>query len=73
MHFERESWVEVRDATGRLLLLGTQPANSTREVSGEKPYSMTIGNAPFVRVEHGGHNVDLGRVTQKGVARLRVE
>lgn len=73
LRFERESWVEVRDATGRVLLLGTQPANSTRELSGEKPYSMTIGNAHFVRVEHGGRNVDLGAVTQKGVARVRVE
>ncbi|HLT27256.1 MAG TPA: DUF4115 domain-containing protein, partial [Zeimonas sp.] len=61
------------DATGRVLLLGTQPANSTREVSGPKPYSMTIGNAHFVRVEHGGRNVDLGTVTQRGVARVRVE
>jgi len=73
LHFERESWVDVRDATGKVLLTGTQPANSTREVSGQKPYSMTIGNATYVRVEHGGRNVDLGAVTQKGVARVRVE
>lgn len=73
MRFERESWVDVRDATGRVLLLGTQPANSTRALSGEKPYSMTIGNAPFVRVEHDGRAIDLGAVTQKGVARLRIE
>lgn len=73
LRFERESWVDVRDATGRVLLMGTQPANSTRELSGQKPYSMTIGNATFVRVEHGGRNIDLGAVTQKGVARVRVE
>ncbi|MDT3680214.1 MAG: DUF4115 domain-containing protein [Burkholderiaceae bacterium] len=73
LRFERESWVDVRDASGKVLLMGTQPANSTREVSGQKPYSLTIGNATFVRVEHGGRNVDLGAVTQKGVARVRVE
>ncbi len=73
LRFERESWVDIRDATGKVLLMGTQPANSTREVSGQKPYSMTIGNASFVRVEHDGRNVDLGAVTQKGVARVRVE
>ena len=73
LRFERESWVDVRDASGKILLMGTQPANSTREVSGQKPYSLTIGNAAFVRVEHGGRNVDLGAVTQKGVARVRVE
>lgn len=73
LRFERESWVDVRDASGRILLMGTQPANSARELSGHKPYSLTIGNAAFVRVEHGGRNVDLGAVTQKGVARVRVE
>lgn len=73
LRFERESWVEVRDGTGRVLLIGTQPAQSLREISGQKPYSMTIGNAPFVRVEAGGRNVDLGAVTQKGVARVRIE
>ncbi|MCD6674532.1 MAG: DUF4115 domain-containing protein [Burkholderiaceae bacterium] len=73
LRFERESWVDVRDANGKVLLMGTQPANSTREVSGQKPYSLTIGNATFVRVEHGGRNVDLGAVTQKGVARVRIE
>lgn len=73
LRFERESWVDVRDASGKVLLMGTQPANSTREISGQKPYSLTIGNAAFVRVEHGGRNVDLGAVTQKGVARVRVE
>ncbi|RIK94677.1 MAG: hypothetical protein DCC72_07030 [Burkholderiales bacterium] len=73
LRFERESWVDVRDANGKVLLMGTQPPNSTREVSGQKPYSLTIGNATFVRVEHGGRNVDLGAVTQKGVARVRIE
>jgi len=73
LRFERESWVDVRDANGKVLLMGTQPANSMREVSGQKPYSLTIGNATFVRVEHGGRNVDLGAVTQKGVARVRIE
>ncbi len=73
LRFERESWVEVRDANGRRLLYGTEPAQSTREVSGRKPYSVTLGNAPFVRLEHDGRTIDLGAVTRNGVARLTVE
>lgn len=72
-HFERESWVEVRDGDGQVLMRGTQAAGSRREVSGPKPWAMTIGNADFVRVEQDGSPVDLGPVTQKGVARLRIE
>lgn len=73
LRFERESWVEIRDASGRRLLYGTEPAQSMREVSGSKPYSVTIGNAPFVRLEHAGRTIDLGAVTRNGVARLTVD
>ncbi len=72
-HFERESWVEVRDGDGQVLMRGLQSAGSRREVSGPKPWAMTIGNADFVRVERDGNPVDLGPVTQKGVARLRID
>ena len=72
-HFERESWVEVRDGDGQVLMRGLQSAGSRREVSGPKPWAMTIGNADFVRVEQDGNPVDLGPVTQKGVARLRID
>lgn len=73
LRFERESWVEIRDASGRRLLYGTEPAQSMREVSGSRPYSVTIGNAPFVRLEHAGRTIDLGAVTRNGVARLTVD
>ncbi|MGD9945628.1 MAG: helix-turn-helix domain-containing protein [Burkholderiaceae bacterium] len=71
--FERESWVEVRDAAGSVLLYGTQPAQSTREVQGKRPYTLVVGNAGYVRLERGGQPIDLKAPTRQGVARLTVD
>lgn len=70
--FEGESWVDVRDATGSVLLHGTQPAQSTREVGGKRPYVLVVGNAEHVRLEHDGRSVDLAGLARQGVARLTI-
>jgi len=71
--FERESWVEVRDAAGKLLLHGMQSAGSERQVAGTRPYSLTVGNAGHVRLEIDGRQVDLAAIARQGVARLKVD
>lgn len=73
LRFERESWVEVRDASGKLLLHGTQPAGSARDIAGRKPYSLVIGNVAHVRLEHDGREIDLGAIARQGVARLKID
>lgn len=70
--FEGESWVDVRDAAGSVLLHGTQPAQSTREVGGKGPYALVVGNAEHVRLEHDGRSVDLAGLARQGVARLTI-
>lgn len=70
--FEGQSWVDVRDAAGRVLLHGTQPAQSTREVGSKRPYALVVGNAAHVHLEHDGRTVDLAGVTRQGVARLTI-
>lgn len=71
--FERESWVEVRDAGGKVLLHGMQPAGSERQVAGTRPYSLTVGNAGHVQLEFDGRPVDLAAIARQGVARLKVD
>lgn len=73
LSFERESWVEIRDAAGKVLLTGTQPAGSERQLSGERPLSLVIGNASYVRLERDGQAVDLAARARNGVARLRLD
>lgn len=70
--FAQAAWVEVRDAGGRLLLSELSPAGSRREVQGQPPFALVVGNASEVTLEYKGRVVDL-LPRNKGVARLTLE
>jgi cytoskeleton protein RodZ len=71
--FERESWTEIRDRQGRALLYQLNPGGSTREVDGEPPFLLVIGNAQHVRVTIDDREIDLAPYTRVAVARLTIE
>lgn len=73
LRFGRESWVEIREAGGKVILTGLQPAGSERELSGRKPLTLVIGNAEHVTLERGGKAVDLAARARQGVARLTLD
>lgn len=70
--FEGDSWVEVRDASDRIVFARLNSAGSVQEVQGTPPFVMVIGNAPHVRLSWRGLPVDLASVTRGEVARLTV-
>lgn len=73
MTFSRESWVEVRDRRGNVILSQRgQPGNS-REVDGAAPLTLVIGYAPGVTLTYRGQAVDLAPHTKGDVARLTLE
>ena len=49
LQFSQESWVEISDANRRLLF-GLQREGDHREISGEPPFSLLIGNARAVEL-----------------------
>ena len=71
--FKGQSWVEVRDAKGRLLLSRLNPPGSDAEVSGKPPFNVIVGNAPEVQVYYKDHEFDLEPHTKVAVARFTVE
>jgi cytoskeleton protein RodZ len=71
--FNAESWVEVRDASGGVLLTQTNAAGTRRRVEGTPPLSLVIGNATGVRVRYNDANVDLAPYTRNGIARLTLK
>jgi cytoskeleton protein RodZ len=73
LSFDIESWIEIKDADGRVLVVGTERPGSTRAVEGRGPFSLIIGNAPGVRLSYRGRPVNLEPHTQRGIARLVVE
>lgn len=71
--FSKESWVEVRDRNGNVLLSQRVPEGAERQVDGLAPFSLVLGNAPGVAVKFKGKNVDLKPSTNGDVARLTLE
>ena len=73
LRFKGESWVEIRDGQGRVLLSRVNPANSEAEVVGRPPFSVVVGNAPDVAMTYNDRDFPLEPHTKVAVARFTVE
>lgn len=71
--FDDASWLEVTDATQRVVLTGEFPKGSHQVVTGRPPYQLWIGKASGVRVVYGDRKVDLQPHTRDAVARLTLD
>ncbi len=70
LEFSEESWVEIKDGSGKMLMAQLNPAGSRRRVSGQPPFSLVIGNAASVHVIYNNAAVDLTPYVKVEVARL---
>ena len=68
--FDGASWVEIRDASGRIVFSRLSQAGSETHVSGAAPFSLVIGNARAVRLYYEGKPVDLAPYIRIDVAHL---
>lgn len=73
LHFDRESWVEVKDGNQRLLVSSLHSAGSVRVVQGRPPFTLVIGNAQHVRLTYDDRLVDLQPYVKVEVARLTLQ
>jgi cytoskeleton protein RodZ len=73
LRFERESWVEIRSGTGKLLLSQLHAAGTERVVAGLPPFEMVIGNAHYVQLTYNDRPVDLMPHVKVEVARFTLE
>jgi len=72
-HFDAESWVEVRDASNRVLMQRTNAAGSDAEVSGRPPLRVIVGNSSKVSLRYNGSDFPLAPHTKVDVARFTLE
>lgn len=70
---DKESWVEVRDRSNRVIFSQRVSAGSEQMLSGSGPLSLVVGYAPGVRLYWQGRTVDLAPHTRGDVARLVLE
>ena len=73
LRFKGESWVEVKDRSGKILLSRLNAPGSEAEVSGRPPFAVVIGNAPDVQVLYNDREFPLEPHTRVAVARFTVE
>lgn len=71
--FEVDSWVEVKDGSGKMLVNKLNVAGSTLELEGRPPFTLVVGNARGVRLADDGKAVDLKAHVSGTVARLNLE
>ena len=60
LSFSADSWVDVRDATGRRLFAGNGRANSVKTIAGEAPMKVYLGFASGVQLEVNSRVVAIG-------------
>lgn len=73
LEFGAESWAEIKDAGGHLLLRKLNPAGSSVDVQGQPPFDVVIGNAPQARMTYNGRPIDLKPFIDVTVARFTLE
>jgi cytoskeleton protein RodZ len=72
-NFDRDAWVEVKDASGSIVFSQLSPAGSERVVRGQPPFQLVVGNAAGVKVTYNARTVDLAPHTRTDVARITLE
>lgn len=73
LEFGDESWVEIKDASGRMLHRQLNPAGSRMDVRGQPPFDVLIGNAAKARMTYNGRTIDLKPFIDVTVARFTLE
>ena len=73
LDFGADSWVEIKDASGRMLIRQLNPSGTGADVRGRPPFEVVIGNAAQVRLTYNNRPIDLAPFIDVTVARFTLE
>lgn len=68
----QQSWIEVFDAAGDLLLADLQPSGTRLEVTGDAPFKVNLGYAQGVEIHYGGKVVPVSNIAADNTAFVNV-
>lgn len=71
--FDDNSWVQIRDRSGKTIFSRLNPGGTEQRVSGSPPFTLIVGNARGVHLTYNDRPVDLERHIKVDVARLTLE
>lgn len=67
------AWVSVVDSHGKKLVFETLKAGAAKEVAGQPPFKLTVGNASQVEVSFNGQPVEMAGKIRGTTARLELK
>ena len=70
LHYNKDSWVDIRDATGKSIIRRLGVAGRSHTVSGIAPFEVLLGYSPGVSIEYDGKPYDLSAYSDQRVARF---
>jgi cytoskeleton protein RodZ len=70
--FKTDSWVEVKDASGNLLVSQLNKAGAQQSFTGQPPLRFTVGAAKDVTLQVDGRDFDMSPHIKNDVARFVV-
>jgi cytoskeleton protein RodZ len=70
--FDDDCWVRIEDASGKVLALGIKSGGTNLQLSGQAPYSLTLGKASAVQLSYDGQAVDLSQYPDTRAAKLTI-
>ncbi len=73
LEFDQLSWVEIKQADGKVLLSQLNQPGTRQSIDGVPPFDVVIGNAAKVRLQYNDAPVDLRPYFKVDVARLKLE
>jgi cytoskeleton protein RodZ len=73
MRVTDDTWVQVKDASGELLLRRLVLAGERIALTGILPVNVKVGNAKAVELTYQGQRVDLSEHTRANVARIELK
>jgi len=71
--FDDNSWVQIRDRSGKTIFSRLNAGGTEQRVSGSPPFTLIVGNARGVRLTYNDRPIDLARYIKVDVARLTLE
>lgn len=72
LNVTQQSWVEVFDASGDLLLADLQPPGTRLEVTGDAPFKVNLGYAQGVEIHYDGKVVPVSNIAADNTAFVSV-
>lgn len=72
-NFAKSAWVEVRDKSGQVIFSQINPAGSQREIQGQPPFTLVIGNSTKVSLQYKGKTINIPKQGRDDVARLTLD